>query len=88
MPLFLATVEKKPRRPSAAQRLELKGNALVVDLKVFPDQDWRFFAKDDSGNYLKEILAVSHDASAEGPALIRRALLLRATHAVGNLSAN
>jgi hypothetical protein len=42
MPLFLATVEKKPRRPSAAQRLELKGNALVVDLKVFPDQDWRF----------------------------------------------
>ena len=36
---------------------------------MFPDQDWRFFAKDDSGNYLKEILAVSHDASTEGPAL-------------------
>ncbi|MNL37120.1 hypothetical protein D3C87_1592440 [compost metagenome] len=47
----------------------LKGNALVVDLKVFPEQDWRFYARDDSGNYLKEILAVTHDAGTEGPAL-------------------
>jgi hypothetical protein len=70
MPLFLATVEKNTldvhRLPKG---LELKGNALVVDLKVFPDQDWHFFAKDDSGNYLKEILAVNHDASTEGPGL-------------------
>ena len=70
MPLFLATVEKKPFDAHQLPKgLELKGNALVVDLKVFPDQDWRFFAKDDSGNYLKEILAVNHDASAEGPGL-------------------
>ena len=70
MPLFLATVEKKPLDVHQLPKgLELKGNALVVDLKVFPDQDWRFFAKDDSGNYLKEILAVNHDASAEGPGL-------------------
>jgi hypothetical protein len=70
MPLFLATVEKKPLDAHQLPKgLELKGNALVVDLKVFPDQDWRFFAKDDSGNYLKEILAVNHDASAEGPGL-------------------
>ena len=69
MPLFLATVEKKTvdarRMPKG---LALKDNALVVDLKAFPAQDWRFFAKDDSGNYLKEILSVSHDASAQGPA--------------------
>ncbi|MDI3354567.1 hypothetical protein MO767_09290 [Pseudomonas sp. UYIF39] len=71
MPLFLATVEKKTIDAHQLPKgLVLKGNALVVDLKQFPAQDWRFFAKDDSGNYLKEILAVSHDASAEGPALL------------------
>ncbi|MBK5399266.1 hypothetical protein JFU47_21490 [Pseudomonas sp. TH39(2020)] len=71
MPLFLATVEKKTIDAHQLPKgLALKGNALVVDLKQFPAQDWRFFAKDDSGNYLKEILSVSHDASAEGPALL------------------
>ncbi|MGE8149219.1 hypothetical protein ACQKP7_29160 [Pseudomonas frederiksbergensis] len=70
MPLFLATVEQKTLDAYQLPKgLELKGNALVVDLKLFPAQDWRFFAKDDSGNYLKEILSVTHDASAEGPAL-------------------
>ncbi|EUB73763.1 hypothetical protein PMI27_003506 [Pseudomonas sp. GM41(2012)] len=71
MPLFLATIEKKTIDAHQLPKgLTLKGNALVVDLKLFPAQDWRFFAKDDSGNYLKEILSVSHDASAEGPALL------------------
>ncbi|TPG81153.1 hypothetical protein [Pseudomonas mandelii] len=71
MPLFLATVEKKTIDAHQLPKgLALKGNTLVVDLKQFPAQDWRFFAKDDSGNYLKEILSVSHDASAEGPALL------------------
>jgi len=70
MPLFLATIEKQTLDTRKLPKgLELKGNALVVDVKLFPAQDWRFFAKDDSGNYLKEILAVTHDASAEGPAL-------------------
>ncbi|MHC8341859.1 hypothetical protein [Pseudomonas sp. RT6P73] len=70
MPLFLATIAKQSLDAHALPKgLELKGNVLVVDLKLFPAQDWRFFAKDDSGNYLKEILSVSHDASAEGPAL-------------------
>ncbi|MCW8275840.1 hypothetical protein IMF27_09125 [Pseudomonas sp. PCH199] len=70
MPLFLATVDKKTLDAHQLPKgLELKGNALVVDQKIFPDQDWRFFAKDDSGNYLKEILAVNHDASPEGPPL-------------------
>ncbi|MGW8463097.1 hypothetical protein [Pseudomonas sp. CLCA07] len=70
MPLFLATIEKQTLDTRKLPKgLELKGNALVVDLKLFPAQDWRFFAKDDSGNYLKEILAVTHHASAEGPAL-------------------
>ncbi|WP_095130627.1 hypothetical protein [Pseudomonas sp. Irchel s3h14] len=71
MPLFLATIEKKTIDAHQLPKgLALKGNALVVDLKQFPAQDWRFFAKDDSGNYLKEILSVRHDASAEGPALL------------------
>jgi hypothetical protein len=70
IPLFLASVDKQTVDAHQLPRgLELKGNALVVDSKVFAEQDWRFFAKDDSGNYLKEILAVSHDASTEGPAL-------------------
>lgn len=69
MPLFLATVDKQTVDARHLPKgLELKDNALVVDLKAFPAQDWRFFAKDDSGNYLKEILSVSHDASAQGPA--------------------
>lgn len=71
MPLFLATVEKKTIDARQLPKgLVLKGNTLVVDLKLFPAQDWRFFAKDDSGNYLKEILSVIHDATAEGPALL------------------
>lgn len=70
MPLFLATVDKQTYDTHALPKgLELKGNALVVDLKLFPAQDWRFFARDNSGHYLKEILSVSHDASPEGPAL-------------------
>ncbi|NUT77542.1 hypothetical protein HNO86_21075 [Pseudomonas sp. C1C7] len=70
IPLFLATVDKQTVDASKLPKgLELKGNALVVDLKVFPETDWRFYAKDDSGHYLKEILAVNHDASAEGPSL-------------------
>lgn len=70
MPLFLATVDKQTIESHQLPKgLELKGNALIVDQKLFPEQDWRFFAKDDSGNYVKEILAVSHDASPEGPPL-------------------
>ncbi|WP_447794507.1 MULTISPECIES: hypothetical protein [Pseudomonas] len=70
MPQFLATVDQQTYDARQLPKgLELKGNALVVDLKLFPAQDWRFFAKDDSGNYLKEILSLSHDASAQGPAL-------------------
>lgn len=70
MPMFLATVDKNTFEAHALPHgLEFKGNALVVDLKRFPAQDWRFFVSDDSGHYLKEILSVSHDASTEGPAL-------------------
>ena len=50
--------------------LEIRGNALLVEQKLFPAQDWRFFAMDESGNYLKEILTVSHDAGAEDRALL------------------
>jgi effector-binding domain-containing protein len=70
MPLFLAIVDKQMLNAHPLPKgLELKGNALVVDQKLFPAQDWRFFAQDDTGNYLKEILSVTHDARAEGPAL-------------------
>jgi hypothetical protein len=56
--------------PIFAQRPGAQGNnQLVVDLKLFPPMNGAFFVKDDSGNYLKQILSVSHDASAEGPAL-------------------
>ena len=69
-PLFMATVDKKTIDARQLPKgLKLKGNALVVDSKLFPAQDWRFFARDGSGHYLKEILSVSHDAGAEGPAI-------------------
>ncbi|WP_458373895.1 hypothetical protein [Pseudomonas laurylsulfatiphila] len=69
MPLFLATIEQKTLDTRQLPKgLELKDNALIVNLKAFPAQDWRFFAKDDSGNYLKEILSVSHGANAQGRA--------------------
>jgi hypothetical protein len=71
MPLFLATVAKQSYdEKSLPKGLEIKNNTLLVDLKLFPPNEYRFFVKDDSGNYLKEILSVSHDASAEGPALV------------------
>lgn len=70
MPLFLATVAQQAYdAKSLPKGLEIKNNTLVVDLKLFPANEWRFFVKDDSGNYLKQILSVSHDAKAEGPAL-------------------
>jgi hypothetical protein len=71
MPLFLSTVAKQAYdEKSLPKGLEIKNNTLLVDLKLFPANEYRYFVKDDSGNYLKEILSVSHDASAEGPALV------------------
>ena len=49
--------------------LSLQDNALIVDQALFPSDSWRFFAKDASGNYLKEILGVSHRAQEYGTAL-------------------
>ena len=70
MPLFIASIDKHTLNAAQLPKgLELKGNALVVDQKLFPADTWRFYAKDDTGNYLKEVLAVSHSAEADGPAL-------------------
>ncbi|MFW9082644.1 hypothetical protein ACOI9X_25720 [Pseudomonas sp. P2757] len=70
IPLFLAKVAKQSfDAKSLPKGLEVRNNTLVVDLKTFPADEWRFFVKDASGNYLKQILSVSHDASAEGPAV-------------------
>ncbi|MGE8449442.1 MAG: hypothetical protein ACN6OP_02235 [Pseudomonadales bacterium] len=70
IPLFLASIEKSSINAQQLPKgLELKGNALIVDQKLFPADAWRFYAKDASGQYLKEILASSHSASADGPAL-------------------
>lgn len=70
MPLYVASIEKKTvdmaRLPKG---LTLKDNALIVDQSLFPADAWRFYAKDDTGNYLKHVLAVSHSAEANGPAL-------------------
>lgn len=70
IPLFLASIEKSSINAQQLPKgLELKGNALIVDQKLFPADAWRFYAKDASGQYLKEILASSHSASADAPAL-------------------
>ncbi|WP_085632292.1 hypothetical protein [Pseudomonas sp. R16(2017)] len=70
MPLFLATVEKQTfDAKSLPKGLDIRNNMLVVDLKRFAADQWRFFVKDGSGQYLKQILSVSHDGGAEGPAI-------------------
>jgi hypothetical protein len=70
IPLFLATIEKGDIDAAKLPKgLSLKDNALIVDQKEFPADSWRFYAKDASGNYLKEILGVSHRAEEYGTAL-------------------
>lgn len=69
IPLFLANIEKATVDVAKLpEGLTLKDNALVVDQKQFPSDSWRFYAKDASGNYLKEILGVSHRAEEYGTA--------------------
>ncbi|KWU53050.1 hypothetical protein AWV77_00395 [Pseudomonas palleroniana] len=70
IPLFLANIEKSTIDVAKLPKgLTLKDNALIVDQKVFPSDSWRFYAKDASGNYLKEILGVSHRAEEYGTAM-------------------
>ena len=70
VPLFLATIEKATIDIAKLPKgLSLKDNALIVDQKEFPADSWRFYAKDATGNYLKEILGVSHRAEEYGTAL-------------------
>ncbi|MBI6632518.1 hypothetical protein YA0871_07590 [Pseudomonas paralactis] len=70
VPLFLATIEQATVDVAKLPKgLSLKDNALIVDQKDFPSDSWRFYAKDASGNYLKEILGVSHRAEEYGTAL-------------------
>ncbi|AZE57569.1 hypothetical protein C4K03_5452 [Pseudomonas synxantha] len=70
VPLFLASIEKTTIDVAKLPKgLSLKDNALIVDQKDFPSDSWRFYAKDASGNYLKEILNVSHRAEEYGTAL-------------------
>ena len=70
IPLFLATIEKATIDTAKLPKgLSLKDNALIVDQKEFPADSWRFYAKDASGNYLKEILGVSHRAEEYGTAM-------------------
>lgn len=70
IPLFLATIEKKSFTATALpEGLEIRDNALIVEQKRFPADAWRFYAKDASGNYLKQALSVSHSATANGPAV-------------------
>ena len=70
IPLFLATIEKATIDTAKLPKgLSLKDNALIVDQKEFPADSWRFYAKDASGHYLKEILGVSHRAEEYGTAM-------------------
>ncbi|MDB6146187.1 MAG: hypothetical protein JWP80_5231 [Pseudomonas sp.] len=63
MPLYLAHIEKSFMDVGKLPKgLTLKSNALVVDQTLFPSEQWRFYAKDSKGKYLKEALSVSHSA--------------------------
>ena len=70
IPLFLATIDKATIDVAKLPKgLSLKDNALIIDQAQFPSDSWRFYAKDASGNYLKEILGVSHRAEEYGTEL-------------------
>ncbi|MGZ0717063.1 hypothetical protein [Pseudomonas palleroniana] len=70
IPLFLANIEKGTIDVAKLPKgLTLKDNALIIDQKAFPSDSWRFYAKDANGNYLKEILGVSHRAEEYGTAM-------------------
>ncbi len=70
IPLFLASIDQATIDVAKLPKgLSLKDNALIVDQAQFPSDSWRFYAKDASGNYLKEILGVSHHAEEYGTAL-------------------
>ncbi|MDB6051012.1 MAG: hypothetical protein JWR17_3758 [Pseudomonas sp.] len=70
VPLYFATIEKSFLDAAQLPKgLSLKGNALVVDMATFANDKWRFYAKDNTGKYLKEILAVSHQASQYSDAM-------------------
>ena len=70
IPLFLTTIDKATIDVAKLPKgLSLKNNALIIDQTQFPSDSWRFYAKDASGNYLKEILGVSHRAEEYGTAL-------------------
>jgi len=70
IPLFLTTIDKATIDVAKLPKgLSLKDNALIIDQAQFPSDSWRFYAKDASGNYLKEILGVSHRAEEYGTAL-------------------
>ena len=70
MPLYVASIEKQTLDMARLPKgLTLKDNALIVDQSLFPADAWRFYAKDDTDNYLKHVLAISHSAEANGPAL-------------------
>lgn len=68
IPLFIADIDKQVLEVTHLPKgLELKGNTLIVDQKVFPAEAWRFYAKDGTGNYLKEVIAVRHSDELDGP---------------------
>ena len=68
IPLFIADIDKQVLEVIHLPKgLELKGNTLIVDQKVFPAEAWRFYAKDGTGNYLKEVIAVRHSDEPDGP---------------------
>lgn len=70
IPLFLTSIDQATIDVAKLPKgLSLKDNALIVDQAQFPSDSWRFYAKDASGNYLKEILGVSHHAEEYGTAL-------------------
>lgn len=70
VPLFFANIEKSFMDVAQLPKgLSLKSNALVVDLAMYPNEKWRFYAKDGSGKYLKEILSVSHQATQYSEAM-------------------
>ncbi len=89
MPQYLATVDQQTYDARQLPKgLELKGNALVVDLKLFPAQDWRFFRQGRQWQLSEGDSFGQSRRERARPGVIRSALLLWPAHTSGNLSAN
>lgn len=68
MPLVRPEVKRFEYAADALpENLELKDNALLIQLHDYPEQRWRFYARDSNGKYLLQMFEASHTGDDSKP---------------------